>query len=106
MRVTVSHNEPKQEVIQRIDRGLDDIFKGATGGMVQITGEQRSWVDNRLNFSFNARAGFVNIPVKGQVIVDDHLVTIDVDLPSFVNNLFPEQKMASGIETRVRGLLT
>jgi hypothetical protein len=106
MRVTVSHNQPKQEVIQRIDRGLDDIFKGATGGMVQITDEQRSWVDNQLNFSFNARAGFVNIPVKGLVIVDDHLVTIDVDLPSFVNNLFPEQKMASGIETRVRGLLT
>ena len=106
MRVTVSHNQPKQEVIQRIDRGLDDIFKGAAGGMVQITDEQRTWVDNQLNFSFNARAAFVTIPVKGLVIVDDHLVTIDVDLPSFVNNLLPEQKMAAGIETKVRGLLT
>jgi hypothetical protein len=106
MRVTVSHNQPKPEVIQRIDRGLDDIFKGATGGVVQITDEQRTWVGDQLNFSFNARAAFMTIPVKGLVIVEDNLVTIDVDLPSFVNNLFPEQKMANGIETRVRGLLT
>lgn len=106
MRVTVSHSQPKQEVIQRIDRGLDDIFKGATGGMVQITDEQRTWVGDQLNFSFNARAAFVNIPVKGLVIVEDHLVTIDIDLPPFVNNLLPEQKMATGIESKVRGLLT
>jgi hypothetical protein len=106
MRVTVSHNQPKQEVIQRVDRGLDDVFKGATGGMVQITDEQRAWAGDQLNFSFNARAGFVNIPVKGLVIVEDHLVTIDIDLPSFVNNLIPEHKMATGIETKIRGLLT
>ena len=106
MRVTVSHNQPKQEVIERIDRGLDDIFKGATGGMVQITDEQRSWVGDQLNFSFNARAAFMTIPIKGLVLVENHLVTIDVDLPSFVNNFLPEQKMATGIENRVRGLLT
>src|SRR5947199_4083957 len=106
MRVTVTHNQTKQEVIRRIDQGLDDIFKGATGGMVQITEEQRSWVGDQLNFSFNARAAFMTIPVKRLVIVEDHLVTIDIDLPSFVSNLFPEQKMATGIESRVRGLLT
>jgi hypothetical protein len=59
-----------------------------------------------LTFSFNARAAFMTIPVKGSVLVQDTLVIVDLDLPEFVNNLFPEQKMAQGIESQVRGLLT
>jgi hypothetical protein len=106
MRVTVSHNQPKQEVIQRIDRGLDEIFKSATGGFVQITDEQRSWVGDQLTFAFNARAAFMTIPVKGSALVQETLVTIDIEMPEFVNNFFPEQKMAQGIESQVRGLLT
>lgn len=106
MRVTVSHNRPKQEVVARIDQSLDDVFKSLGNGFIQIADEQRTWSGDQLNFTFNARTGFMNFPVKGFVLVEDHQLTIDVDLPAFIRNFIPEPKLAAGIETRVRGLLT
>ncbi len=107
MRVTVSHNKPKQEVIQRVNQAFDDVFKAAIpGGFVQIEDEKRTWVGDQMNFTFNARTPFMPIPVKGFVLVEDRQVTIDVDLPPFVSNFIPEQKMAQGIESKIKGLLT
>ena len=106
MRVTVSHNQPKQEVIDRVNRSLDDVFKAMGNGFIQITDEQRSWSGDQMNFAFNARTGFMALPVKGFVLVEDQQITIDVDLPAFISNFIPEQKMKQGIETGVRGLLT
>lgn len=106
MRVTVSHHQPKQEVIDRIDRSLGDIFKGATGGFVQVADEQRSWAGDQLTFTFNAVTAFMTIPVKGSVLVEETQVTVDIELPDFVNNFFPQEKMAKSIDSQVRGLLT
>jgi hypothetical protein len=105
MRVTVSHNKNPQEVIRSVDRGFDEIFKGMPMGPIQITDEQRTWVGSTLNFSFNANAGFMKIPVKGIVQVEETQVTIDVDLPSFISQFFPEEKIKTVLQDRVRGLL-
>jgi hypothetical protein len=106
MRVTVSHTQPKQEVKNRINAGLDDVFRMAGSGVVQIANEQRSWSGDQLNFSFDARMGIMNLPVKGFVLVEDRQVTVDIDLPQFISNLIPEAKMKQGLENGVKGLLT
>src|SRR3954454_20707383 len=106
MRVTVSHNESKQEVKNRISAGLDDVFRMAGSGMVQIANEQRSWSGDQMNFSFDAKMGFMNVPVKGFVLVEDRQVTVDIDLPQFITNFIPEAKMKQGLESGVKGLLT
>ena len=107
MRITVSHNQPKQEVIQRVDRAFDDIFRSAVpGGFVQIVDEQRTWVGDQMNFAFNAKTPFMTVPVKGLIHVEDAQVTIDIELPAFINSFLPEQQMKQGLETKIKGLLT
>ena len=106
MRVTVSHNQPKQEVIRRIDQSLDEVFKSIGNGFIQIANERRLWSGDRLDFSFSAVTGFMTLPVKGFVLVEDTQATIDIDLPAFVGNFIPEQKMTQGIESKVKALLT
>lgn len=105
MRVTVSHNQPRQEVKQRIDKALDDIIVGVPGGFVQIVDEQKAWTGDQLNFALNARAGFMNVPIKGFVLVEDRQVTIDIDLPGFISQFLPEPQMKNGLESRIKGLL-
>ena len=106
MRITVSHNKNPLEIKANIDRGFDDIFKGLPIGPVQITDEQRTWVGDTMNFSFNARAAFLTVPVKGWVLVESQQVTVELELPVFLEKFIPGEKMKSSIESGVKGLLT
>ncbi len=106
MRITVSHNKPIDQIRANIDRGFDDIFKGLPVGPVQITDEQRTWVGNTMNFAFNARAAFLTVPVKGWIQVEQQQVTIEVQLPSFLDKMIPEEKVKTAVEAGVKGLLT
>lgn len=106
MRVTVSHNKPVNEVMRSLDRGLDQIFSGLPLGAVQFTDQQRSWDGTTLNFSFTARAGFLNVPLKGWALVEEKQVTIDIDLPPFLEQLIPQEKVRKSVEGQVKGLLT
>jgi len=106
MRITVSHNKNPEEIKRNIDQGFDDIFKGLPLGPIQFADEQRTWVGNTLNFSFNARAAILNIPIKGWILVEQLLVTIDVELPAFLQKFLPEDKLKPAVETGIKGLLT
>jgi hypothetical protein len=106
MRITLSHTKRPDEIKRNIDQGFDEIFKGLPIGAVQIVDEQRTWVGSTLTFSFSARAAFMVIPVKGWILVEEKQVTIEVDLPSFFNQLIPEHKTRTSLEGKVRGLLT
>jgi hypothetical protein len=106
MRITVAHNKTVEQIRSNIDRGFDDIFKGLPVGPVQIADEQRTWVGNTMNFSFNARAAFLTVPVKGWIAVEPQQVTIEVDLPAFLGKLIPEEKVKTAVESGVKGLLT
>ncbi len=106
MRATLTHNRSVEEIKRNVDRSFDDIFQGLPIGPIQITDEQRTWAGSTLNFSFNARAAFMAIPVKGWILVEEKLITVEVDLPPFVNQLIPEEKVKRAVESRVRGLLT
>lgn len=106
MRITVSHNKNPEEIKRNVDRSFDDVFKGLPLGPIQITDEQRTWNGQTMTFSFNAKAAFMAIPIKGWVLVEQKQLTIDVDLPAFLQNMIPEEKMKAAVEGRVRGLLT
>ncbi len=105
MRVTISHNRPKEEIKRSVDRSFDDFFKGPGFVPIQIVNERRSWEGTKMNFSFDAKAGFLSTPIKGFIDITDKDVTIDADLGLF-EKLLPAKQAREVIESRVRGLLT
>ena len=104
MRITVSHNRPKEEIRRSIDSSFDDFFKGVGFVPIQIANEQRQWQGNTLHFSFNAKAGILSTPIKGFVEVTDRDVTIDADL-GLLEKLLPAKQTREALESRVKGLL-
>ncbi len=104
MRITVSHNKSKEEVIRAVDRSLDDLFRTTGGIPLQIVNEKRTWTGSTLAFSFDAKMGLLGAPIKGTVDVTDKDLTIDVDL-GLLEKLFPVKQATAAIESRVRGLL-
>ncbi len=105
MRITVSHNKSKQDLVRAVDRSFDDLFGGLGIAPFQIVNEQRSWQGSTLNFSFTAKMGIVNAPIKGTVEVTDKDLTVDADL-GFFEKLLPMKQARAVIEKNVRGLLT
>ena len=102
MRITVSHNRRKEEIIQSFDRSFDDLFKGIP---IQISNESRKWTGSRMDFSFSAKVGIVSTPIKGFVDVTDKDVTVDADL-GWLERLFPVKQTQAALEGRIKGLLT
>lgn len=106
MRVTVSHNRPKEEIKKSVDRSFDDLFKRTPGVLpIQMANQRRRWHEDTLNFSFEAKAGIISTPIKGFVAVTDKEVTVDADL-GLLERLFPAKQAREILETRVKGLLT
>lgn len=105
MRVTVSHNKPKDEIIRSVDRSFDDLFKGPGFIPFQIVNQRRSWEGSTLTFSFDAKAGLISAPIKGFVEVTEKDITIDADL-GLLEKLISAQKAKTILEGKVKGLLT
>jgi len=103
MRVTVSHNRSKEEVIRTVDRSFDDLFQG-TGLPVSLTQQQKSWQGSTLTFSVSAKMGLLSTPIKGTVEVTDRDLTIDADL-GILERMIPAKKAQEVITNQVRGLL-
>ncbi len=104
MRITISHNRSKAEVMESVDRSFDDIFEGVPGLPVRLTVKQRSWQGSILSFSLTAKLGLLSTPISGTVEVTDHDVTVDADLGIF-NRLVPDKTVRDVIGNRMKGLL-
>jgi Putative polyhydroxyalkanoic acid system protein (PHA_gran_rgn) len=103
MRVTVSHNRSKEEIIRSVDRSFDDLFQGI-GLPVKVVPQQKSWQGSTLTFALTAKMGLLSTPIKGTVEVTDHDLTIDADL-GFLERMIPAKKAQEVITSHVRGLL-
>jgi hypothetical protein len=103
MRVTISHNRPKEELIQAVDRSFADVFEG-TGLPVMLSDQQKSWQGNVMTFSLTAKMGFISAPIKGTVEVTDRDITIDADL-GILERMIPAKTAQEMLTTRIRGLL-
>jgi hypothetical protein len=104
MRVTISHDRSKQEVVDSVDRSFDEMFKGMSGLPVRLVVRQKSWQGSILSFALTAKMGLMSTPIKGTLEVTDHDLTIDADL-GLLNNLIPEKTAREMIGNRVKGLL-
>ena len=105
MTLIIPHHKTQQEAIGIIDRGADDLFAGVAGGMVEIVDQKKAWTGSRMSFSFTGRVGFISVPLSGTIVVDDWNVTVECELPAMVKNFIGEDKVGSGIEEKMRGLL-
>lgn len=105
MRVTISHDKTQQQVKDAVDHGMDQVFTGLGGGAVDLTDRHKEWHENTMIFSMTARLGFIRTPIKGSVIVGEKDVTVEVDL-GLLGKLVSDETVRSGIESRVRRLLT
>jgi hypothetical protein len=104
MKVTISHNRTKAEVIESVDRSFNEMFQGISGIPVRLTVTQRAWQGSILTFALTAAMGFMSTPIKGTVEVTDHDLTVDADL-GLLNKLVSEKSVKDVIGNRIKGLL-
>ena len=104
MRITVSHNRSKEEIIQTVDRSFNQLFQDAGALPVKLLVEQRSWQGSTMSFALNAKMGIISTPIKGTVEVTDHDVIVNVDL-GLLNRFVDEKSAQQMIGSRLKGLL-
>lgn len=100
MRITVSHNKTKEEVMQSVDRALNELFKASLPIPVKLVEKQRTWQGSTLTFALTARMGLLSTPIKGFVEVTDTDITIDADL-GLLERMIPQQKAREVLSERV-----
>jgi hypothetical protein len=105
MRVTISHDKGQKEAMRIVDQSAQDLMSGIPTGPVRITDPEKSWNGNTMNFSFRAKMGLFRTSVQGTVFVTEKDATIEIELPGFLKNLLPEDKIRAAVETKVKGLL-
>jgi hypothetical protein len=103
MRINISHNRPKDELIHTVDRSFAHLFQ-TTGLPVQLIDQQKTWQGSTMTFSLTAKMGFMSAPIKGTVDVTDRDITIDADL-GILERMIPAKTAQELIATRIRGLL-
>jgi hypothetical protein len=104
MRITISHNRSKAEIIESVDRSFNEMFQGVSGLPVRLVVKQRSWQGSILSFSLTAKWGLLSTPIEGTVTVTDQDVTVEADL-GLLNRLVPEKTAREVIGNRIKGVL-
>jgi hypothetical protein len=105
MRIIIPNKKSIEETKRIVERSTEDIFRSAAGGLIQVSCVEKSWCGDTMSFSFKAGVAFLSTPILGTVAVTEKDVTIDVALPEAFRRFIPEDKLKSGIETRVRALI-
>lgn len=105
MRISIQHNRSKADAMKLVDGALQQMLSPDLPGPMHIENLQKSWEGDTLNFTLTAKMGFMGVPIKGDIAVTDKEYNINVDLPSLLTRLIPEQSIKTGIEAKVKGLL-
>ena len=104
MRISVSHNRTKEEVVQTVDRTWDDLFKEGGALPVKLTVQQRSWQGSTMTFALSAKMGIISTPIKGTVEVTDRDIIVDADL-GMLGRFVSEKTAQQVLGSRIKGLL-
>ena len=104
MRIILPHKKTKQQVIEAVDRSIDDVFKGLATGPIEIVDQHKSWSGPVLTFALTAKMGMLSTPIKGTIEVTDRDITIDADL-GILERMIPAKKAQELVSQHVRGLL-
>jgi hypothetical protein len=104
LRITISHDRSKAEIIDAIDRSFEETFQGIAGLPVRLVVERKSWRGSILSFALGAKFVLISSPIKGTIEVTDHDVTVDADF-GLLNRLIPGKSARAVIGNRIKGLL-
>jgi hypothetical protein len=104
VRITISHDRSKEEVMQSVDRSFSEMFQGIGTLPIRLVVEQRHWRGSTLIFSLAAQLGVVTTPIKGTIEVNDRDLTIDVDL-GVLERLTPAKTVRDVVGSRIKALL-
>ena len=104
MRISISHDRPKAEVVEAVDCCFGDLFKGVAELPVKVTIQQRTWHGSTLVFALTAKWGLLSTPIKGTVEVTDRDITVEADL-GLLNRFVSEKTARAVIGDRIKGLL-
>lgn len=105
MRISVSHNKTKQEAMRTVNEATDQVLRPGATGFLQITDVQKTWAASTMTFSVTASFAVMRSVIRGTIEVTDRDVIIDCDLPQLLTRFMGEDKIRSGIEGKIRGLL-
>ena len=104
MRITVSHDKGKQEAMRSVNGAADQVLGGIFTGPLHMSDVHKHWNGSTMEFSLTAGMSAIRVPIKGSILVTDTEITIDCDLPAFLENLLP-QSARSSVQSAIRGLL-
>ncbi|HXN17748.1 MAG TPA: hypothetical protein VN875_05395 [Candidatus Binatus sp.] len=104
MRITISHNRLKADMIASVDRSFNQMLQGEPGLPLRLVVKEKSWQGSILSFTLSAKMGFVSTPIKGTIEVTDNELIVDADL-GLLNRLLPEETVREVFGNRIKGLL-
>ena len=105
MTVIIPHHKTRQEVVDKLDAAVTQLFQHPQLGSVEIVDPKKEWSGSTMTFSVTGRMGFIKVPLSGTAVVDDQNVTVTCDLPSMVKNFVGEDKVRAGITEKVTELI-
>lgn len=105
MRVTITHDKPKQEVKDSVSRSIEEVFAGLNIGPIVFTDRRKQWSGDTMAFSLTAKMGFFKTPLKGSTTVTDRDVTLELNF-GLLGQLIPEEAAKNRIKNSMKGLLT
>jgi hypothetical protein len=92
--------------MRAVNDATDQVLRPIFAGPLRMSEVRKQWRGDTLEFSVTAGLiGAVSAPINGRITVSERDVTIEVDLPAWIEKLLP-QGVRSGVESAVRGLLT
>lgn len=97
MRVPIAHDLPREEVRRRLRERSPDIASFVPGGMAEVTTD---WPNEDL-MTLAVRA--MGQGIDGRIIIEDHQVVFEVDLPLALS--FVEPMIAGAIRDKGQKLL-
>src|SRR3954469_22769889 len=95
MRITVSHDKGKDEAIRIVNNAADQALRPMFTGPIQMSNVQKKWTGSTMDFSLTVGFGATGLPIKGSIIVEEHDITIDCDLPPLLEHFLPGGAKAS-----------
>jgi hypothetical protein len=101
MHIERAHHVSPEEAIRKINGLLDDLMCRQFPAGVVISDISRNWSGQTLNFSVQAKKGFLSTTLAGVLRVNDDSVVLDCDLPGWVAAFVPEDKIRDTVHQQL-----
>lgn len=101
MHIEQQHSLEKEEVKKRGEAIAGSLASMTIPGGVTLSDIAREWHEDRMDFSFRVSKGFLGANVKGQLLVSDSKVVLDIDVPPVLSNFINQQQIEGAIKNKM-----